>query len=467
MKTTNYILFTILFFTLSLFTSCKKDYFSNSKIAYFGGEVINPTSRFVLFCKDNEVIDTISLKTDNTFFKKFDSLTPGLYSFKHNPEYQYVYFEKNDSIMVHIDANNFDESIVFCGKGAEKNNFLMEMYLKNEKDKNKMFPIFESNFTVFNNQNDKLNSENQKIYKSKKNQIDWSSDFDLYARCVVDFPYFTKKEMYPSVHKLRTGKEIESKIAKDYYCFRKDIDLNATKLIHFSPYINYINQMLTNICFDKKTPNLSEAGIALQNNINKLKLTDSLIKNEEIKNVVLNNIAFYYLLEDQNMINNQAFIETFHHFSTDKSHKNEITNLGNAIQLLTIGKFLPEIKLIDENGKMENSDKLISGKTIVFFWTESLNSHFEGVHKKAMELQKKHPDYKFIAINIDTNPYKWKTILMNYKFSTIKEYHCVNFEDLKNKWAITKIHRTIIINSDKTIKNAFTNMFDANFENQL
>jgi hypothetical protein len=33
--------------------------------------------------------------------------------------------------MVRVNSRDFDESIVFCGRGEEKNNFLMEIYLKN------------------------------------------------------------------------------------------------------------------------------------------------------------------------------------------------------------------------------------------------------------------------------------------------------------------------------------------------
>jgi hypothetical protein len=58
------------------------------------------------------VIDTIPLQKDNTFFVQFDSLAPGMYTFKHDPEYQYVYFDKNDSIMVRLNSNNFDQKLL-------------------------------------------------------------------------------------------------------------------------------------------------------------------------------------------------------------------------------------------------------------------------------------------------------------------------------------------------------------------
>ena len=37
-------------------------------VAYFGGEVVNPNNPYVLFCKDNEVIDTLKLDENNRFF---------------------------------------------------------------------------------------------------------------------------------------------------------------------------------------------------------------------------------------------------------------------------------------------------------------------------------------------------------------------------------------------------------------
>jgi hypothetical protein len=85
-----------------------------------------------------------------------------MYTFKNDPEYQYVYFEKNDSIMVRLNAKDFDNSIVFCGRGDQKNNFLMELYLKNEADRNTIFDVFDYPLPKFTAQIDAS-------YKEKKN----------------------------------------------------------------------------------------------------------------------------------------------------------------------------------------------------------------------------------------------------------------------------------------------------------
>ncbi len=450
---------------LLLLQSCK-DFANDNYVAYFGGEITNPSNRYVLFCKNNEVIDTIPLKPDNTFFKKFDSLAPGLYSFKNEPEFQYIYFDKNDSLMVHVNSRDFDESVVFCGRGDEKNNFLMEMYLRNEKDKNAVFNAFDFPLQRFTAVVDSLYDSNKKFYAKRKETIQWNDEFDILAKASLNFPYYSKKELYPMIHHMRTGNDVYETIPKNYYSYRNAVDLNNATLSDFAPYVMYVNHMLNNMATIKYHNHYSEADLSLKTNISKLNIADTLIKNEYAKNKILDNIAFQYLLEDQNATNNQAFLKVYHKYSTDKSQKNEIVKIGNAIQRLITGKELPVVELIDANGKKFKSDKIITGKTLIFFWSENANSHLVASHKKIAEFKKKHPDYTFIAVNLDTDT-DWKKTVAKYNFKNVAEYRCADFEDIKSKWAITKIHRTIIINSDKTIKNAFTNIFEVNFENQL
>ena len=452
---------------IALFTSCNKGFKSNNYTAYFGGEVTNPTNPYILFCRDGEVIDTIKIAKDNRFFIKFDSLTPGLYSFKNEPEYQYVYFDKNDSIMVHINSNDFDESIIFCGRGDQKNNFLMDLYLKNEKDKSAIFEVFDYDIPHFNKNIDSIYAETQKFYNAKKAEIKWSDAFDIYAKAALDYHYYAKKELYPVIHKARTGEDISDLLPTHYYYYRKNVDFNSTKLTGFSPYVTYLTYMLNNTGAINYHNHLTDVDLALKTNINKLNIADTLIKNEKVKNTILNNIAFTYLLEDQNMVNNQKFLEIYHKFSTDTSKRNEILKIGNAIELLKVGSPLPEVNLINADNKVISSKTISKKKTVIFFWTENLVSHLVAVHKKILALKSKYPDYQFIAVNLDNNQDKWRAILSKYKFDGITELRSENFEDLKSKWAITKVHRTIVLNQYGTIRTAFTNIFDVKFEDNL
>lgn len=450
-----------------LLTSCKNEFKGCEYLAYFGGEIVNPNNPYVLFCKDNEVIDTIKLDKNNRFFIQFDSLAPGLYSFKHEPEYQYVYFDKNDSIMVRVNSKDFDESVVFCGRGEEKNNFLMEMYLKNEKDKYKMFEFFDDNFDDFSKEIDSTYSKEAKFYNKRKAEIKWSDDFDVFAKASLDFNYYSKKELYPIIHRLRTGKDVIEALPSDYYDYRKTINFNNVELSSYAPYVMYLSHMLNNMGTINYHNHFTETDLALKTNINKMTIADTLIKNETVKNNILNNIAFTYLLEDQNMANNNKFLATYKKLSTDKSKTNEITTICNAIQMLKVGNKLPEVSLHDINGNKVSSNTVAKQNTVFFFWTVNAKSHFEAVHKKVMELKAKYPKYNFVGVNINDRKEDWKKTLQNYKFDGINELHCSDFEDIKNKWAINKIHRTIVLGDNALIKNAFVNIFDAEFEQNL
>jgi hypothetical protein len=452
----------VLFSTL---TSCKRVFKEDDFVAYFGGEVLNPQEKYVLFLKDDEVIDTIYLDKNNRFMHKFDSLAPGLYSFKHNPEYQYVYFDKNDSLMVRVNTFDFDNSVVFCGRGDEKNNFLMELYLKNEADKDKMYDNFDKDVKSFIKNIDSSFAIRKSFYLKRKAEIGWDENFDVLAKACLNFHHITKKEIYPYAHQFRTGENIRTKLPSNYYEHRKEVDFDNTLLTNYSPFIKYVSVMLNNVSLQKDHLDLNEN--SLENNIEKLNITDTLIKNQKVKNVVLNNVAMMYLLEDQNMYNNQKFIERYLQLTTDKENKKEITEIYNSVQNLKVGNRLPKIELVDTVYKPLDINTVINKPTVLFFWTSHAESHFVASHRKVMELQAKYPNYEFIAINVNDNVANWKNALKKYNFESIKELHASDFEAIRKQWVITKIHRIIILNADGTIKNGFANLFDVNFEENL
>jgi hypothetical protein len=289
----------------------------------------------------------------------------------------------------------------------------------------------------------------------------------VFARASLDLNYFSKKELYPIVHKIRTGKDVIEKLPSNYYDYRKNIDFNNVELSNYSPYVMYLSYMLNNMGTINYHNHFTETDLALKTNINKMTIADTLIKNKKVKNTILNNIAFTYLLEDQNMANNNKFLNCYNKISTDRSQKNEIITICNAIKMLNVGNALPEVKLVNSKGKEISSNTLTKPNTVLFFWTVNAMSHFEAVHKKIIALKAKFPQYKFVAININDSQEDWLITLNNYKFEGITELHSSDFENIKNKWAINKIHRTIILGDKGLIKNAFVNIFDSQFEENL
>jgi hypothetical protein len=124
---------------LSLFMGCKSTSDNNTDTAFFGGEIINPKGDKVIFySRDGKISDTLKLDGDNRFQKKFNSIETGVYYFRHGSEIQLVIVEPNDSIMIRLNTYDFDESLVFTGNGAKKNNYLLKTYNQNYNNNRKL-----------------------------------------------------------------------------------------------------------------------------------------------------------------------------------------------------------------------------------------------------------------------------------------------------------------------------------------
>lgn len=449
-----------------LLTSCnyfgKKDY-----VAYFGGEIINPTSPYVLFMQNEEILDTLYLDKDNRFFKKFDTLMPGMYSFKHEPEYQYVYFDQNDSLMVRLNTQDFDESVVFCGKGEEKNNFLMELYMKNENDRQKMFEVYDYEPEQFQQYIDSTFLVKKDFFEQKKRKLNWSEGFDLYARTALYFSHYIKKEIYPLAHNVRTGHNLFKELPATYFSHRNDIDYNAKDLMFYSPFMMYLNHMMSAIAFEKNQDVTPQSEQLLQMSLHKLYVADTIFDTQKAKNKIFTHIAYSYLLEDQNIENNTIFINAFKQKSKEEKVLAEISSIGNHITNLKKGNLIPLNQLHDFELDTVSTKDVFKRKSVVFFWTSKAESHRISVHKKALELQKKYPDYDFFAINIDEDINDWKSTIRDLNFGTIKQYRAVNFEQLKENWVLLKLHRSMILSQNGIIDKPFVNLFSVDFENNL
>lgn len=430
--------------------------------AYFGGEIINPKDKWVLFYKGNTLLDSIPLDKNNRFFVKFDSLAPGLYTFSHDPEYQYVYFDKNDSLMLRVNTHNFDESLVFCGKGEEKNNFLLEIFLKTRDDNNLNFSDFDLEEKDFSHKTDSSYKELKKLYDERKEFIAWNKDFDLFARASIDLPYYTKKEFYALAYKRRSVLDKYPSLPKNFYNFRDHIDFNNKELVNYSPYLRYINALVENLSKKESIERID---------LRKLEIIDSLTANQELKNKISSKIALYYIIDKENNAKDKVFMDKFMKISTDDTQKKEIQDLVNSIKNISENGQLPQIKLRDFQGNEISSNEIFRQKTIVYFWSKNNASHFIAVHKKLNNILEKHPNLEAVGICLDDNSEEWRYFWNKNKNQIvnprIRQYRMKDLTSLKKNWVITRVTRASVVDKDGKIVKGFVNIFDPHFEKEL
>ena len=99
------------------------------------------------------------------FQRQYDSLPDGIYKLEHLPEYQTLLLEDQDSLWVRINAAAFDESMVYSGVGASKNNFSARAVFKTRsRSQLPLFKVFEQSTLLFNAIIDSLLLEKKQLW---------------------------------------------------------------------------------------------------------------------------------------------------------------------------------------------------------------------------------------------------------------------------------------------------------------
>lgn len=452
------------------FFSCNKDN-GQDDYAFLGGEIINPNSNFVVLSKADMVIDTIPLDQNNRFVYKIMNLDPGMYTFSHGSEIQTVLLEPHDSIMFRLNTLDFDESLVYTGEGAKKNNYLINEFLQNEIDEKQVFKLCQLDPTAFEKQIETIRNSKSERLKHFKNKYHTSALFDKIAQSNIDYSYYTSKEIYPFVNYSFNKRNVLNSLPKDFYNYRTNIEYNNVSFNEYLNYSSFLRSNFNNLALEKHFEHSKDKrfnSTSLCYNIDKLNIVDSLVSNPSIKNNLLYYFTISFLTKNKNIENDGPILQSFLSKSTDTKDKEILTNLVQSLNNLRPGAQFPNIKVVNSENAEFGINSLVSRPTAIYFWSHNFYDHFKESHRKVYELKNKYPEIDFIAINIDDNNYKtWINTLNRNRFPLQNEYKFKNPEESMHTLAIYPMTKVMIVDKDNTIVNSNTNMFANNFEEQL
>lgn len=460
-------------FILSLFllVGCKDDTATKYDFAYLGGEIINPNNDYVVVYNANAIIDTVKLDDNNRFLYKIEDLNSGIYFFKHNPENQIVVLEPKDSILFRLNTMDFDESLVFTGNGSKKNNYLVNLFLENEKNNTELLDFCELKPKEFEVKTDSIRNKQLKKLKRFTERLNSSNLFNEIAKAKIDYNYYANKEIYPFAY--YGEKEIKNlkSLPKDFYSYRKDVDYNNENLRSFFQYYRFLETHFNNIALDqyfKHTHDSIFSKKSLHYNLDKLALIDSLITNDSIKNDLLKYTAGPFIYNSKSNYNTKTLLSDYETRCTNNKDKKRIQHLATSVMQLEPGTKLPVVKVINSENETINLTSVIKSPTVVYFWSYNSKSHFRDSHRKIKELKVKYPELDFISININNDTHNmWKRSLKQYNFPSKNEYQFIEPETARKDLVINRIQKVMILDENAIIADSNANMFDTYFEELL
>ena len=435
-----------------------------SDFTYLGGEIINPKSNNILFLKDNVTIDTILLDANNKFLSEYPNLEEGLYSFKHGPEFQYLYIHPKDSILIRLNTWDFDESLVFSGVGAEENNFLINLFLENEKEDKLFYDYYELNPEKFESKIDSiLNIKESNIIQFKNSREKVSSEFEKIAKIASTYTLYRKKEIYPLVHKRTLRLDDFPLINENFYDFRKTIDLNDKSLMHYHAYPNYVVSQIYNLAYNQREKDSLKSDLTL-NILNNIvdKISDENFKNTLLKQVIFDD---FFKSGSTCSINNEA-LDIFFNNCTNEEYISQIKKLVNDSKKAKTNFKLNNFILTSLDAKKMAIKDIIKGQnSVIYFWSSEFMSP-EYLAKRIQFLETENPDVLFIGINMqpEINNIKNNPFIKN--ISSKNQYQLTKDSEA-NDYVTSKYPRAILVNKNGIIVNGFTNLSSKDFSNQL
>lgn len=432
---------------------------------YFGGKIKNPKDKYVYFTKGMKVLDSASLDDHNKFSFKLDSLDIGLYTFKHGGEFQYIYLEPKDSLLMYLNTWDFDESLIFSGKGSGKNNYLINLYLqqeKTEKDFKKNYRLDEADFTAVIDEGIKkqLNLYNEFLATEEEPP---SAFFDKLAKTGIYVPFYFYKERYAYNHKKAMGLEKSPELSDDFYSYRNMIELNDESLLDYGWNLAFINTFLYNLAHDEKMKDPENKIFELE----LMKIVDDRIHVEDFKNSLLSKGAWGSLSNNHlSKESSEKVYSYFYEHCTNENYKNEFKKSLAQKEKIRDGSEMPKLMAYNlDNSEVEINTLIKNSNAVIYFWPAELG-RIEMLNEKLHYLKRHHPEVVFIGIERNKTDEEWKEFVTSKKLP--KEYQ---FKLAKNSdsysWYEGDMERTIIVNDQGKVENGYLFFLDSNLNYYL
>ena len=444
-----------------LFVGCQEEA-ERPTSAFFGGQIINPSSDFLSLYKYGQRIDSLPLDENNRFAQRYDSLQFGLFKMEHLPENQMVLIEAGDSIWSRANMTDFNASLVFSGLGSAKNNFLMDTYLAIENEIGYLSSKYASNSTVFSSIIDSLLLEKSQSWRNFSQQSQLSPLAMKVTQAAYIYPYANRLERYALIR----GKAAV-KADSLYFNYRKFLNFAEPDLAFFEPYITYLMSYLSQEALEEGQ-NFFQEKRNTEFNIKRLELIFEKINHPLLRNILARAVAYEELLNFRNHAYHERFLQFYLSLNSSPLYQIEILGLHRALIQMEPGQPLPEVQLENHLGEILSSSTALAGRpTVLYFWSQTQMNHFKRTQERVKRYQAQFPNYRFVGVCIQ--PYN--DLVRNYQeimgIDPADQLALVNFEEVSNEWVITLLNKGIILDKKGVILDGFANFSATNFPEQL
>lgn len=452
------------------FIACDKET-NNSQEMYLGGLIVNPTSDFVVLLKKDVVVDTFYLDESNYFGGNVKTSQKGLYVFKHPPENQIMYMEPGDSTLIFLNTLAFDESLTFSGKGAEKSNYLKNMYLLNQENNDLIISCYKLQPSEFAAKTDSIRESRIQELKKLNKKNSFSEEFNTLANASIDYEYYDLRERYGYLIHKYSREEVKN-IPEDFHSYRDDISFNDVEMEDSYVYLNliddYIRTKSFENCYTEPTENAWCYSLTDPDNISRrIRFADSLLQNQRIKNTFIDRFAAQGIIYSKNLEEIASILELLNEIEYSGDRIQDFRQMAGIQKALLPGNNLGKLKLLNTQNYTVQLKNISRRPKITYHWSITSQRHHLWQHEIIQDLREKYPEIDFIGINIDKDQFQdWKREITSHGYDPEHEFKLnkitVNQVLLKNY-----LNKLIFLDASGKIIRGDTQISNLNYESSI
>lgn len=394
------LIFIILFFIANACSNAQK----NKDDIVVNFNVQNPTYSKVAIVQSPELIDEIELDKNGkaTCTLQGDLIYAHLF---YGEESKNVFFQKGDQLSISFDAGKFNDEIRFEGKNAPVNDYLNAITYTEITPDEYVRPLDELIALV-----QQKTDETTKLLQARKLET-VNPDFVTWEKGRIKYTYAFNILMYPMGHAYLT-QDTNYQPGQEYYDTLNQLIQGDEQLVHLPLYREFVSEAAIILASPRKRiPNLYDRCVS------QMKYLAENIRNEKVKQVILNDIAIKYV--KKNGIRNITDLENIYNaYVTDSDLRTAYKEVRDQWDLTSAGRPSPDFNGQDINGKTL-SLKDFKGKYLyIDIWAT-----WCGPCKKEItflkELEKKFEgkNITFLSLSTDQNKADWENMVKSGELS--------------------------------------------------
>ncbi len=376
----------------------------------FSSKIENPNSESIeLLDLKRKVVQQIQVSTEGKFSDTFE-IQEGYYYLNDGNESTPLYLKPGFNLTLSMNTAEFDESIVYKGKGAVENNYLAQKALMREGFGQLNYYAYyvklsEERFLTISDSLFKL----QKDFLEKQKDI--SADFSFIELKTLGLDYNRKISEFEGMKRYLTA-EKDFKVSDQYPDAYANINLSDEKLLKSPAYLNFIESYLRN-----DTSLISEND-ERDFTLAYTELIVRLVKNKKIKEELLYNVGFWQL---DNTGELEQVFQLIQGALKKETYINEVTEKYQRLQKIQKGKVSPTFELKDINGAVVKLSDLKGQLVYIDVWaTWCMPCMIEIPHLKELEEHFKGKDIQFVSICIMDKKESWHKMVTEKELGGIQ-----------------------------------------------